>query len=181
MFLRGDLPVHLNHSGAPGERPKSLQWFKEPEQMEATCIAQLLSKFALGLPLLDQRATSDLLTAVKNPDTIHGTIFTLVRGIRSALYTSDVNKHKTVLRLLSQLSMMGSCGPALVPFYRQMLPPLRKTRHCGLQPDVSYDRGKLLSEVVENTLNDLERTGGSNAYVNIKYIIPTYDSYFRNY
>lgn len=41
-------------------------------------------------------------------------------------------------------------------------------------------RDDRIADVIEDTLQILERCGGPDAYINIKYIIPTYESCVRN-
>lgn len=41
---------------------------------------------------------------------------------------------------------------------------------------IDYNRVGRLGDVIETTLMMLERAGGANAYINIKYSVPTYES-----
>ena len=36
--------------------------------------------------------------------------------------------------------------------------------------------GRTLGETIEDTLTLLEQTGGTDAFINIKYIVPTYET-----
>lgn len=49
-------------------------------------------------------------------------------------------------------------------------------RYSGLKTDIEYRFGKTAENIIGTFLNTLERTGGENAFINIKYIIPTYES-----
>ncbi|VDK21508.1 unnamed protein product, partial [Anisakis simplex] len=103
----------------------------------------------------------------------HDPLALQVPALRAALYSSDLDKRKSMLRLVIRLTKLDSCGPALVPYYRQLLPPL--SQRVTLQNSlINYQYGASLTELIETTLGCLERTGGPNAYINIKYIIPTY-------
>uniref|UniRef100_A0A914ZK47 Uncharacterized protein n=1 Tax=Parascaris univalens TaxID=6257 RepID=A0A914ZK47_PARUN len=152
IYDGGGLPVRIDHSGT-GERFKSLYWLSDPGTLSLENLDDLLSKFCLGLPLLDQ-----------------------VPALRASLYSSDNEKRKTILKLITRVTQMEPCGLALVPYYRQLLPPLRMVSYCGFKGDIDYRYGPTIDELVETTLNTLEKTGGPNAYINIKYIIPTYQS-----
>lgn len=68
---------------------------------------------------------------------------------------------------------MGSseaAGPALVPFYRQLLPPLG--RHAGANLNIgdaidytqASHRGSL-GDLVQACLHELERSGGPDAFL----------------
>lgn len=42
--------------------------------------------------------------------------------------------------------------------------------------DYGQQKNMELSELIQETLEVLERYGGEEAYINIKYMIPTYES-----
>lgn len=42
--------------------------------------------------------------------------------------------------------------------------------------DYSQQKRENLGELIEETLQKLEETGGEDAFINIKYMIPTYES-----
>lgn len=74
-------------------------------------------------------------------------------------------------------------GVALVPYFQHILPMLnillnRKPRnHIGM---ASIDQHKKLVDTIDRTVEALEQYGGPDAFVNIKYAIPTYQSCFKN-
>lgn len=87
------------------------------------------------------------------------------------------------LKTLQKLATVGSdvrVGQALMPYYRQLLPPighyLRTAVHVmstdGLNANYRYNVKDLCAE----TLSALEMAGGPCAFANIKYVIPTYES-----
>lgn len=71
-------------------------------------------------------------------------------------------------------------GEALVPYYRQLLSVfnlfITKRVNCGDAIDYGQRRQENLGDLILETLNLLERTGGPDAFVNIKYMIPTYET-----
>lgn len=73
-------------------------------------------------------------------------------------------------------------GQALVPYYRQMLPILNlfRNRNVHLGEGIDYDRVGRIGDIIDQTLQKMERCGGTDAYINIKYIIPTYESCVNN-
>lgn len=80
-------------------------------------------------------------------------------------------------------SPLDACiGQALVPFYRQILPVLNifYGKNVNLKHRIDFDRVRRLGDLIDQTLMVLERCGGKNAYINIKYVIPTYESYVNN-
>ena len=89
-------------------------------------------------------------------------------------------------------------GEALVPYYRQILPMfnLFKRKTCKLRishrvyfcthfsslvnigDKIDYGQryNTRIGELIQDTLEILEKHGGEDAYINIKYMIPTYES-----
>lgn len=74
-------------------------------------------------------------------------------------------------------------GQALVPYYRQILPVLNIFfgKNVNMKDRIDYDRVGRLGDLIDQTLMVLERCGGKNAYINIKYAIPAYESFVNNW
>ena len=53
-----------------------------------------------------------------------------------------------------------------------------KEMNLNLGDGIDYAQSKQtnMGELIENTLQLLELNGGEDAYINIKYLIPTYES-----
>ena len=73
-------------------------------------------------------------------------------------------------------------GPALVPYYRQILPVLNifKQSRVSLGDRIHYSQRKalVLGDLIQDTLEMMEQTGGSTAFTNIKFMVPTYESIY---
>lgn len=71
-------------------------------------------------------------------------------------------------------------GQILVPYYRQILPIMNlfknKNNNIGDQFEYSQRKNQNLGDLIDETLQILETYGGENAFINIKYMIPTYES-----
>lgn len=71
-------------------------------------------------------------------------------------------------------------GENLVPYYRQLLPILNLFKSCNknLGDIMEYGQRKDLNvgDLITETLQVLEKTGGPDAFINIKYMIPSYES-----
>lgn len=52
--------------------------------------------------------------------------------------------------------------------------------NCGDSIDYSQMRGENLADTINETLEVLEKYGGEDAFINIKYMIPTYESCMLN-
>ena len=71
-------------------------------------------------------------------------------------------------------------GEALVPYYRQILPVMNllKPRNKNLGDAIEYSqrKGENIGDIIQETLELMEKHGGEDAYINIKYMVPTYES-----
>ena len=69
---------------------------------------------------------------------------------------------------------------ALVPYYRQILPVLNlmrnRNKNLGDKIDYAQKNADNIGELIQETLELMERHGGEDAYINIKYMVPTYES-----
>ena len=75
-------------------------------------------------------------------------------------------------------------GEALVPYYRQILPVMNlfKQNNANLGDKIDYSQRKAqnLGDNIQTTLELFETHGGEDAFINIKYMIPTYESCVLN-
>ena len=81
------------------------------------------------------------------------------------------------------MSGLPSCE-ALVPYYRQILPVFNifKNKNLNLGDGIDYSqiKRKTLGDLITETLELFEIHGGEDAFINIKYMIPTYESCVLN-
>mmetsp|Transcript_2906 Transcript_2906/g.9789 ORF Transcript_2906/g.9789 Transcript_2906/m.9789 type:complete len:125 (+) Transcript_2906:703-1077(+) len=109
----------------------------------------------------------------------------LIIPIKTALNTREPGVIVIVLKVLQQLVVSGEMiGEALVPYYRQILPVLNifKNRNVNVGDCIVYNQRKrmILGDLIQETLELLETHGGEDAFINIKYMIPTYESCVLN-
>ena len=105
----------------------------------------------------------------------------LIIPVKLALNTKHPD---VVVATLDKLQKLVLCGDqvaeALVPYYRQILPVLNlfKGRRTNIGDKIQYSQYKNedISELIHETLELFERHGGEDAYINIKYMVPTYES-----
>jgi len=75
-------------------------------------------------------------------------------------------------------------GENLVPYYRQLLPILNLFKYqnkvLGDQIEYSQRKDMNIGDLIGECLEILEKTGGEDAFINIKYMIPTYESCMQN-
>ena len=102
------------------------------------------------------------------------------------LNTRDSDIIQVTLKMLKQLVVSGDMiGEALVPYYRQILPIMNlfKNSNEKLLDGIDYKQRKKmnLGDLIMETLELFEQTGGEDAFINIKYMIPTYESCVLNW
>lgn len=52
--------------------------------------------------------------------------------------------------------------------------------NCGDKIDYAQKNNMNLGDLIDETLQVLERHGGEDAFINIKYMVPTYESCYLN-
>ena len=108
---------------------------------------------------------------------------------------------KCFFQVLQHLVVSGDMvGEALVPYYRQILPILNIFKNMNLNSgdgiDYSQQKRKNIGiiyksflmfskfnfsgDLIQETLEAFERHGGPDAFINIKYMVPTYESCLLN-
>ncbi|TMW49391.1 hypothetical protein DOY81_005535, partial [Sarcophaga bullata] len=182
-FNRGDLPIKMEYL-CGGDK---IGWTIDINKLD----------YSLYLPLFfdglcdtehpyktyARQGVSDLL--LSGSDKIHAVIPQLILPLKNALNTKNLEVMCTTLKIIQQLVMSSDLvGPALVPFYRQLLPAFNaykiKNLNCGDEIDYSQKNNLNLGDLIDETLQILEIHGGEDAFINIKYMVPTYESCYLN-
>ena len=77
-------------------------------------------------------------------------------------------------------------GEAIIPYYKYILPILNlylcKRRNLDGETDYGQrmEDARNIATMVEELINQMERSGGADAFLNIKYMVPTYESCIFN-
>jgi hypothetical protein len=183
FYERGDLIVTVQHRG----NGRRLHWKVDAEKLD---YHHYLPIFFDGLRELEEpykfiaeQGCYDLLA--KGGSKILPTIPQLIIPLKTALNTRHPDIVCTVLRVLQKLVVSGDLiGEALVPYYRQLLPVLNmfKVRNLNIGDGIEYSQRKQnnLGDLIHETLQLLEKHGGEDAFINIKYMVPTYESCVLN-
>jgi hypothetical protein len=183
FYERGDLPIAINHQAAGN----MISWKVEPELLD---YHHYLPIFFDGLREREEpyrflaiEGTFNLLA--KGGSKILPVIPQLIIPVKTALNTRDPDVIATVLKVLQELVISGDMiGEALVPYYRQILPVLNIFRQCNINlgDKIDYAQRKrgTLGDLIGETLEIFEKHGGEDAFINIKYMIPTYESCVLN-
>jgi len=180
FYDRGDLPVQIFHGAVGGK----LAWKVDIEKLD---YHHYLPMFFDGLRekedpyrFLAVQGTYDMLE--KGGSKVLPVVPQLIVPIKTALNTRDPELIATMLKVLQALVLSGEMiGEALVPYYRQILPVFNifKNANCNLGDGMEYAQRKRnnLGDLIEETLQIFELNGGEDAFINIKYMIPVYESY----
>lgn len=104
----------------------------------------------------------------------------LIMPLKEAMNTRDERIMIRALRVLQAMINLGDhIGVALVPYYRQLLPIMNvyvnATANLGDKIDYHQRFGRV-GELIRETLELMELRGGPDAFINIRYLIPTYQS-----
>ncbi|XP_075780700.1 parkin coregulated gene protein isoform X3 [Pelodiscus sinensis] len=128
----------------------------------------------------------------------------LIIPIKNALNLRNRQVICITLKVLQHLVVSADMvGEALVPYYRQILPILNIFKNVNALDDwmsqacthkhslwdsvnsgdgIDYSQQKRenIGDLIQETLEAFERYGGEDAYINIKYMVPTYQSCLLN-
>jgi len=179
FYDRGDLPIQIYHGAVGGK----IAWKVDIEKLD---YHHYLPIFFDGLRekedpyrFLAVQGTYDMLD--KGGSKILPVVPQLIIPIKTALNTRDQEIIATALKVLQALVLSGEMiGEALVPYYRQILPIFNifKNKNLNLGDKIDYSQRKRvnLGDLIEETLEIFEIHGGEDAFINIKYMIPVYES-----
>jgi len=186
FYERGDLPVQIEHS------VQKVQWKVEIHKLD---YHHYLPIFFDGLReqehpyrFLAYEGTKDLLN--EGGSKILPVIPQLIIPIKNALNTRIPSVVERTLKILQLLVSQKDgddadrllVGQAMVPYYRQILPVMNifySKGNAGLASDaIDYAQRKHcnISDLIGKTLEQFEDTGGEDAFINIKYLVPAYQS-----
>jgi hypothetical protein len=183
FYERGDLPVTIMHHG----NGRRLKWGAQIQDLD---FHHYLPIFFDGLRELEEpykfvatQGCFDLIAAGANK--VLPTVPQLIIPMKTALSSRDPEVICTVLRVLQRLVVSAELvGEALVPYYRQILPVLNLYKDINLnlgdRIEYSQKKNQNIGDLIHETLQLLERHGGEDAFINIKYLIPTYESCVLN-
>jgi hypothetical protein len=179
FYDRGDLPIQIFHGAVGGK----IAWKVDIEKLD---YHHYLPIFFDGLReredpyrFLAVQGVYDMLD--KGGSKILPVVPQLIIPIKTALNTRHPEIIATTIKVLIQLVLSGEMiGEALVPYYRQILPIFNifKGHNKNLGDHIDYSQRKKLNlgDLICEALEIFEIHGGEDAFINIKYMIPTYES-----
>lgn len=181
FYDRGDMPVQV----AFDRVDRKVQWKVNFNKLD---YHHYLPIFFDGIreqqepyQFLARQGTYDLLSEGKSTGKLLSVIPQLIIPIKCALNTRDPTIVCEMLKVLQKLVTSGDMiGEALVPYYRQILPVfnLMKNKNLNIGDNIDYSQQKRenVGDLIDQTLELFEIHGGEDSFINIKYMIPTYES-----
>ncbi|XP_060077804.1 parkin coregulated gene protein-like [Ylistrum balloti] len=183
FYKRGDFPIALEHD----TKGNKIAWKVEIEKLD---YHHYLPLFFDGLcetehpyEFFARQGVHDMLE--HGGTKILPVIPQLIIPIKMALNTRTHSVVCTTLKILQHLVVSADMvGEALVPYYRQILPILNIFKNHNLNSgdgiDYSQQKRENVGDLIQETLETFERHGGEDAFINIKYMVPTYESCMLN-
>lgn len=178
-YNRGDIPVVVQH-----EASKIVLKWKTPKS--SIDMHHYLPLFFEGLretqfpySAIAEEGVRDLLS--DKDQRVVPVIPQLILPIKSALETRDELIIARVLRAIQLLLNSDPLvGPALVPYYRNILPVINIffNKNVNIGDKIYYGQraNTNIGDLITETLELMEVKGGPDALINIRYMIPTYQS-----
>merc|ERR1719156_333653 len=179
FYDRGDLPIQIFHGAVGGK----IAWKVEVEKLD---YHHYLPIFFDGLRekedpyrFLAVQGAYDMME--KGGSKLLPVVPQLIVPIKTALNTRDPELMATMMKVLQTLVLSGEMiGEALVPYYRQILPVFNifrgKNENIGDLMEYGQRKRLNLGDLIAETLQIFEIHGGEDAFINIKYMIPVYES-----
>eukprot|EP00397_Hematodinium_sp_SG-2012_P038694 GEMP01042131.1.p1 GENE.GEMP01042131.1~~GEMP01042131.1.p1 ORF type:complete len:338 (+),score=52.11 GEMP01042131.1:105-1118(+) len=179
FYDRGDIPAQIYHGGTINK----IAWKIDLEKLD---YHHYLPIFCSGVReredpyrFIAVQGTYDLIE--KGGRKLLPIIPQLILPFKQALNSRDEEVMATMLKILQVFVLSGDMiGEALVPYYRQLLPVFNifkhKTNNIGGRMDYGQRKRQNIGELIKETLEMFEMSGGDDAFINIKYMIPTYES-----
>ena len=179
FYDRRDLPLNLDFGG----NTRRIEWKVDLARID---LLHYLPVFMDGLREMEEpyhflahQGTAELLQA--GGERVVAAIPQLVIPMKQNLATRIPSVVCAQLRVLQKLVKCAPmAGRALVPYYRQLLQVFNlfvtKRVNVGDAFDYGQNKGHNLGDLIMETLWLMEKHGGEDAFVNIKFMVPTYES-----
>nr|XP_033795024.1 parkin coregulated gene protein isoform X2 [Geotrypetes seraphini] len=183
FYERGDFPIALEHDS----RGNKIAWKVEIEKLDYHHYLPLffdgLCEMTFPYEFFARQGIHDMLEHGGNK--ILPVVPQLIIPIKNALNLRNHHVMCITLKVLQHLIVSADLvGEALVPYYRQILPILNLFKNMNVNTgdgiDYSQQKRENIGDLIQETLEAFERYGGEDAFINIKYMVPTYESCLLN-
>ncbi|XP_058513463.1 parkin coregulated gene protein [Ochotona princeps] len=183
FYERGDFPIALEHDS----KGNKIAWKVEIEKLDYHHYLPLffdgLCEMTFPYEFFARQGIHDMLEHGGNK--ILPVIPQLIIPIKNALNLRNRQVICVTLKVLQHLVVSAEMvGEALVPYYRQILPIMNIFKNMNVNSGDGIDYGQQkrenIGDLIQETLEAFERYGGEDAFINIKYMVPTYESCLLN-
>merc|ERR1711916_253028 len=165
FYERGDLPIQIDHGGVANR----IAWKVEISKLDFHGYLPIffdgIREVEMPYAFVAEQGILDMLEAGAHK--VLPVIPQLIIPIKTALNTRE---KEVVIKVLMIVQ-------ALVPYYRQILPVfnlfINNNENLGDGIDYSQRKRTNLGMLIIETLEQLEIHGGEDAFINIKYLVPT--------
>ncbi|CAN0337260.1 unnamed protein product, partial [Pylaiella littoralis] len=178
-YVRGDLPISVDHCG----HRNAIRWKIRPSELDYHVYLPIffdgLREVEDPYRFLATQGTLDMIESA--PDKVLPVIPQLILPMKTALNTREPRIICPTLKVLQQMILLNPMiGQTLVPYYRQLLPVFNLFRgmNSNMGDSIDYNQRSRINvgELIMETLEVMEQFGGPDAFINIKYMVPTYES-----
>ena len=177
-YERADLPCSIVHAS-----PRALKWSVDVKTLDYHHFLPILFSGLREIEepyrFVSEQGITDLLSQDGAEELVLPVVAQLILPIKDAMGTRDERILVKTLKVLQQLVAVGPrVGAALVPYYRQILPVVSifAGKAVNLGDKMDFSRNGHLGELIQDTLQKMEMGSGPDAYINIKYMVPLYES-----
>ncbi|GBM15917.1 Parkin coregulated gene [Araneus ventricosus] len=186
LYKNGMLPVVLDYRRR--SEWNGLWWMVDIDKLDfeyyLPIFCDALNETQFPFDVLARDGAIDLLAVAK--DRVLNVLPEVVAGMKKALNTENPQVIMNVCAVLQKLTTLSPIvSLALVKHYRKLLIPVfskyKNVRKNFRRGEINYgQRRRNLSDIINQTLGLLDKTGGPAAYVEIKYAVPTFESVYHN-
>mmetsp|Transcript_21412 Transcript_21412/g.45006 ORF Transcript_21412/g.45006 Transcript_21412/m.45006 type:complete len:310 (+) Transcript_21412:148-1077(+) len=182
FYERGDLPVQIEHGGVHNR----IAWKVAIDKLDFHHYLPIffdgLREVEMPYAFLAEQGVYDMMQV--GASKVAPVVPQLIVPIKTALNTRNRSVIAKVLKVLQALVKCDQeenmVGQALVSYYQRILPILnifiRQNDNLGDRIDYGQYKRCNLGELIMETLEVFERYGGPHAFINIKYLVPVYES-----
>jgi hypothetical protein len=181
-FDRGSMPIHVHHAGIGNRAVWKVDMTTLDYQYYLPIFFDGIREKEDPHRFLAIQGTLDLLEHAK-PGQVRPVIPQLVMPLKIAFGTRDREVMCVALKVLQTLvTTTPGASDDLVPYFRQLLPVLNIYYRCNenIGDSIMYGQRKQnnIGDLISETLMLIEQNSSAeaNAFINIKYMIPVYES-----
>ena len=176
---RGDFPICTGSNGAN----RTIKWTVELAELN---LGHYLPLFMDGLcetaePYVFLAEQACLQSVAANPTKLADVIADIILPLKRALDSKNVGSVIRGVKVLQAILLANNkIAENLVPYFKNILPcfnrNLAKNKNLGAHIEYNQQKRDNISDLIVETLTLLETHGGPQAFVHIKYMIPTYQT-----